>query len=155
MMTQQEWDLFSKNTFYLKQKFDRCEILQVICKCGLDGGLFMTDIWPQGVVDYPFKMRFRKCNNHRGAVYVFNDFCVNNEPFSSVSVAFREYNAKIFGMQYVKDVQEFLKPYIFKVIEAFSDEINATFKRRTAFLQDIETKFKRLQIIATETACEK
>ena len=150
MITQQQWDKFSTQTKYISQNFDRPKILEVVCKCGLEGGLSFFEIWPKGVNDYAYKMRFRKGNGNKGTIFVFNDFCINNEPLSALSVAYREYNASIFGKAYAIDAGEYLSEVLSKTCKKFDEEIRATEKLKAAFLNEFERDLKTLHKIADE-----
>ena len=131
MITQKEWDKFSKHTKYLSQNFNRTEVLEVVCKCGLEGGLSFFEEWPKGVINYDYKMRFRKCNGNKGAIFVFNDFCVNGDPLSNLSVAFREYNASIFGKAYVIDAGMYLSEVLSEKCKEYDTQIKIAEKAKS------------------------
>lgn len=150
MMTQQEWDKFSGYTKYISKSFDRPEILQVISKVGLQGGLSFFEEWPKGVVNYEYKMRFRKGNGNKGAIFVFNDFCINNEPLSSLSVAYREYNASVFGKAYAIEAGQYLAEILTKMCKKFNDDISIAEQLKASFLNDFERNLKTLHKIADE-----
>ncbi len=148
MLTQKEWEEFSSFSKYLPQNFNRSNILQVVCKIGLEGGLPYFEKWPKGVVDYPFKMRFRKCNRNKGAIFIFNDFCINNEPLSQLSVAFREYNAAVFGKQYVIEAAEYIINELSSVCKKQDAKTNTSKKTNLVMLFRMDKHIQNLYKIA-------